>query len=524
MSNNDAVINVLPEKTELSFDRKATMTVSERAVSSESSLPAAKLHGLRGLRGLRRRTTTGFESNNEISIAYDGEEDTVNSLGKVYDRVLNFHRITRYAVYILPVSILLAIPLIIFATVAKGARAQGCQLLGLFVWLQVCWSALWFSKLVAQCLPYIFRFLCGFISSGTRKYHTILKALEIPLSLVFWTIISYATVPVIQTFDKPQEFAWVKTLGRVFLASIAVSCMFLAEKFIVQLIGITYHRKQFSARIKDSKKRVRMLDILYEASRKIFPAYCPEFINEDYIILTGLDKDKDPQAASNLKALGALGWVSDGVTTAFGNMASEITGQQVFNPTAAHNMVVEALESRASSEALARRLWMSFVAKDEDALRLQDIVEILGVQRRKEAEEIFELLDVDMNGDISLEEMVLMVAEIGRERKDMSRSMHDVNQAVRIFDRFLIILTLIFIGVIYGESLYSKYILSKKMLTSDFHSRILFAIFCKISCNYRYADCCCIFRAGWYGSRIPWLLHIPFRQTSLRCWRSCAHQ
>lgn len=49
------------------------------------------------------------------------------------------------------------------------------------------------SKIVSRFLPVVFQFVAGVVSSGTRKYALILKALEIPLSLVGWALTSLAT-------------------------------------------------------------------------------------------------------------------------------------------------------------------------------------------------------------------------------------------------------------------------------------------------------------------------------------------
>ena len=51
------------------------------------------------------------------------------------------------------------------------------------------------------------------------------------------------------------------------------------------------------------------------------------------------------------------------------------------------SVVVEALERNKSSEALAKRLWMSFVVEGKDALYQEDVEEVLGHDRVAEAEE-----------------------------------------------------------------------------------------------------------------------------------------
>lgn len=245
---------------------------------------------------LGRRKTTG--SLNGIdgpgALADDSDEDALTKIGNFLSKIHSASIITRYALYILPVSALLAIPLIIFATVKADERADGIRLLGLFIWIEVIWLALWVCKLVAQTVPLIFQMACGLISTGIRKYSLVLKALEIPLSVFFWTIVAWGTSSLIYVFDQgkhldqatgtmiqPQDKDWVKTVQMVFKAGIIVAAIFLVEKTIMQLVSINYHRKQYDHKIRESKRMIRMLDLLYDASRKLFPEFCREFQEED---------------------------------------------------------------------------------------------------------------------------------------------------------------------------------------------------------------------------------------------------
>lgn len=99
------------------------------------------------------------------------------------------------------------------------------------------------------------------------------------------------------------------------------------------------------------------------------------------------------------------------------------------------------------SAALAKRLWMSFVIEGRDTLHHDDIVDVLGPEHEDEAEECFTVLDRDGNGDVSLEEMILTITEIGRERKSIASSLHDVDQAINVLDRLL--LGVCFIAIIF---------------------------------------------------------------------------
>jgi hypothetical protein len=424
-------------------EKGPTINITSMGSETDTDKPTPKISPIGRRRTLATASQPGGIGN------YDGEQDSVNHLGKIYAKVLNFNVVTRNFIYILPLSIALAIPIIIFATVAKDTRAGGVRLLGLFVWLEVMWWCLWATKLLAQLLPYLFQFLCGFVSSGTRKYRLVIRALEIPISLLLWAITCWATVPVITIFDDDKQFHWVTVFQRALLASIAVAALFLGEKLIIQLIGINYHRRQFNARVNDSKHKVRMLDSLYAASTALFPAYCPEFKHEDYIILTGVDSRKSKDG--NAQFVGRLAKVGENMHSVVGNVAGEFTGTQNFNPNAAHNVVIEALEMKTSSEALGRRLWLSLVEEGKDALYRNDIQDILGAHRKEEAEDIFNTLDTDQNGDISLDEMIMMVTDIATERKAIARSMHDVGQAVKVLDRFLSAMVLLALGIIYGK-------------------------------------------------------------------------
>lgn len=268
------------------------------------------------------------------------------------------------------------------------------------------------------------------------------------MSLVGWAMASLLTYKVISIQSPNQEQKWDSIMIKLLSAALISSMIYLGEKFIIQLISISYHARSFDRRIRESKRNVFLLGLLYDASRALFPEYCKEFAEEDYLINDSLDAFLSSKSgvflghnrsgsATPRRIIGDVTRVGDKITSIFGNIASEITGKQVFNPTSAHSIVVEALERTKSSEALARRLWMSFVVEGRDALYPDDIAEVLGQGRKTEADECFLALDQDGNGDISLDEMVLKVVEIGRDRKSIANSMRDVGQAIGVLDSVL---------------------------------------------------------------------------------------
>ncbi|KAI9846805.1 MAG: hypothetical protein M1837_003654 [Sclerophora amabilis] len=423
----------------------------------------------------RRRAPVTNEDRAKERGKYGEEAATVTTMGKIYDKILNFSIVTRYFLYVLPLAILIAVPIVVAATVNPKAVIGEVTVIRIFIWVEIVWLSVWIAKLFAQALPGIFEFLCGIVSSGTRKYALAIKALEIPISLAAWALVCLVTFKPVTTPPAPKptnpkvpppsnEKPWQGVLYHVLWAAFISSMVFLLEKMLVQLISISYHRKQFNGKIQESKHNIHLLSLLYDASRTLFPAYGNDFAEEDYIIndsiTAGGSKSGGHQrsgSATPMRLLRDVGRVGDKITSAFGNIAHEITGKQVFNPNSAHSVVVEALEKNKSSEALAKRIWMSFVVEGRDALYEEDIVEVLGSQRHDEAVEAFAAIDRDGNGDISLDEIIMTVVDFGRERHSIANSMHDVDQAINVLDGLLCTVCFIIIVFIFVAFLNSNF-------------------------------------------------------------------
>lgn len=399
-----------------------------------------------------------------------GEDNGLNAMGRLYNKIVGFSTITRYLVYVVPVAMFLAVPLVVIPvtghyddTFVGGSGPNAPRLFDLFLWIEVSWLCLWGGKIVAHLLPHVFMFFCGVVSSGTRKYATVIKNMEMPISLFIWALASWLVFRF--RFDGDEGFQWVYVIVRILGSLFVASCVLLGEKFIIQLISISYHQRSFANRIKDSKREIHLLGLMYEASRTLFPMYCNDFAEEDYVIndtieslLAGKKRRRGHKKSGSVtpmnlvgEAVGGVGRLGDKITSVFGNLASEITGKEVFNPNSAHSVVIEALEKVRSSEALARRIWMSFVVEGNESLYPEDVIEVLGPGHHEDALECFEAVDGDENGDISLDEMVRKVVEIGKERKAITNSMKDIGQALRVLDSILLFIVLIITIIIFCE-------------------------------------------------------------------------
>ncbi|CAN8104045.1 unnamed protein product [Discula destructiva] len=471
--------------------RRQAQTINDMSGSSSNIEPSEKKSGLfhrksktdadaqAGVIGRRRAVKKlGEQGRNRTW----GDDNGLNAMGRIYNRIVSFSPVTKYMVYVVPVALLLAIPLIVLPLTGNMDITVGNaksttdhpnppSLFYLFLWIEVSWLTLWGGKIVAQLLPAVFMFFCGVVSTGTRKYATVIRNLEYPISLLLWALASW----LLFKFKFPDaSYTWVDVIVKILGSLWVSSCVLLGEKFIIQLISISYHQRSFAMRIKDSKRDIHLLGLMYEASRTLFPMYCDEFAEEDYVIndsieamLLGNKKkrrafhNKSGSITPNLNAhriVGEVGRFGDKITSAFGNIASEITGKEVFKPNSAHAIVVEALEKGSSSEALARRIWMSFVCEGNDSLYMDDVVEVLGPGHVEDAEECFNGLDADENGDISLDEMVRKVVEMGKERKAITNSMKDIGQALKVLDSILLFIVLMIVIIIFLSFFQSSFV------------------------------------------------------------------
>ena len=195
---NDATIDIpltpIPSRGQTGarkLDSSVSIPAYPQPADGYEDEKAAQEGGGKGGRRRKRINTTDARQ------AEDPADGTIIRMGRFYTAILNFSVITRYFLYVLPLAALLAIPIIIGATAAPNAKIGGVRIVWFFTWIEVVWLSLWISKIVAHFLPIIFQFLCGIVSSGTRKYALILSALEIPLSLVGWSVASLASfIPV----------------------------------------------------------------------------------------------------------------------------------------------------------------------------------------------------------------------------------------------------------------------------------------------------------------------------------------
>ena len=241
---------------------------------------------------------------------------------------------------------------------------------------------------------------------------------------------------------------WQRIVHRIQGALLSCSLILLGERTLIQYVSIDYHRKQFEAKIRETKAGYALLGQLYEVSRKRNPEFEGDFAECDQKIQDV--SDPDPQIMEPLGPARSEA-ASPFSRFALRQVARELAGKNVSAEDRAHSIITQALENPQSTTALAHRLWMSFALPDQTALSRADFAEILGSERFTVAENAFDLLDRDGNEDITFEELKLAIARWGQDRKSINKSIHDVDHAIQALDGMLVVVVFLLSIVVFGK-------------------------------------------------------------------------
>ena len=199
-------------------------------------------------------------------------------------------------------------------------------------------------------------------------------------------------------------------------------------------VSIHYHYRAGGEKIKHSKDMQNALMTLYEASVYLHPVNGGHFDEEDRIIRNAkgdLNAAERVRATTYLARMGIDGYK---VASFFGNFFADDPNSHWMRPASSYATVERALSNPNSAAALAKRIWVSLAVSGAKTLKPEDIAEVLGPFRAEESKAIFKILDENESGDIQLEEMVGIISESGRVRRDIYRNMHDINHCINTFD------------------------------------------------------------------------------------------
>ncbi|GAB1315562.1 hypothetical protein MFIFM68171_05772 [Madurella fahalii] len=353
------------------------------------------------------------------------------------------------------VGVLLAIPVIVINGEEISAKAnidlddflaqQTRQLVYyIFGWLFVSWIGLAISYLIGTALPYLFRFVARYVNPAHMRYWRILRTMRRPICVVGVVTTSYIAFAALIFYNRnnlaiaydvaEEDLVWIDMIEDFLQQGWLWAWFYLGEKVVMLYITIHFHFRSDLGRITHSKDMHNTLMALYEASVYLYPIGTPEFSEEDILIGNATGSEHGEYRVRATRYLSRLGIDTYALTSFFGNFLSGDPKSHWLRPGSSYATVERALANPKSAAALARRIWMSIVPVGKETLTAQDIAEVLGPFRKEEAQGYFKALDEGEIGDIRLEEMEWTVAEAGRIRHNIYKSMHNADHCINTFD------------------------------------------------------------------------------------------
>jgi len=206
---------------------------------------------------------------------------------------------------------------------------------------------------------------------------------------------------------------------------------------VVLFLRIHYQNRSLVLKTTVSKEHVWALALLYEASRALVHPFSKVLKSEDVII----DAANFPVAGGFHQAparamYNTTRW-TDSLVAFYGKVVNRHPTKQWLKPTSPYSVVIKALESDVSSEALGRRIWRSFTLNGHKTLVLANFTHAFGPHRRADAEKCFQIFDQNENGDLHEDEMLMSIVETGRIRRANIQGLSDMNYAIKTFDYML---------------------------------------------------------------------------------------
>lgn len=374
----------------------------------------------------------------EKAAVYNPPEDPNTKLSVFIKRLHDSSFIVRYFTYIVPVVLLLLVPLLVGALAFPNANVGGVELLWFSVWLEIVWLTLWAGRIVSKLLPIPIGVLASIFTNNAKKWRDCAKQLEIHATIFFWWLgVEISFLPTMKNHHIDHDSrtrTWESTLNRIIISFFVWTVLNLIEKFIIQLIAISFHTRTYADRIEINKFQIGSLTKLYGFSRERITNVDEDFEDksaqpqEDS---TGFRTPKRYAGRAQRVAKSALNKVGD----VAGAVAADFTGRKATNSTHPHTVVLTLLRSTSGCQLLARRLYRTFARDGFDTVFSGDLKEAF--DNNEEADAAFAMFDRDMNGDISMEELEAACVEIGRERKSITASLKDLDSVVSRLDNVL---------------------------------------------------------------------------------------
>ncbi|KAL2754871.1 hypothetical protein ACRALDRAFT_1077087 [Sodiomyces alcalophilus JCM 7366] len=363
-------------------------------------------------------------------------------------------RAFRYFLYLLPGAALLLIPILMghyIATAATVGGENGVALMWFGIWLMVVWCTLWGTRMLTSLMPFLFGGFATLLgSTNNKKWKGIGRNLELHTSLFIWMLIVLVTFRPINNIGRedPAIFlSWMDIVNKVIIALFVLATLNWIEKICMQQIATSFHQRTYAQRIETNKSNINYLVHLY--------AYARERIAHEDPIWDTTDNAMDPPPGRTpMAALHHVRHIFNKAGVVANRVGNDFIGRKsTFNHD--KNIVTELLRNTSSSHTLGRLIFRSLVNSDHETVYPEDVAAAFATP--EEAEEAFNIFDKDLNGDISIEEMEIVVNDIHLERKAIAASLKDLDSVIKKLDRvflfiIFIIAIIVFIAILSGSA------------------------------------------------------------------------
>jgi hypothetical protein len=118
----------------------------------------------------------------------------------------------RYALYIVPLSLVLAVPLGV-ALLRDGRSSDGLPgytVVGMdekrfWILAESIWTGLWLCRAVAYVLPRIMKYFQGEVKLGSPQYNQLLAEIQRSVSLLLWMALNMVVVTLVSFHAPPLQ-------------------------------------------------------------------------------------------------------------------------------------------------------------------------------------------------------------------------------------------------------------------------------------------------------------------------------
>ncbi|KAI9618955.1 hypothetical protein H4Q26_012212 [Puccinia striiformis f. sp. tritici PST-130] len=264
---------------------------------------------------------------------------------------------------------------------------------------------------------------------------------KIALSLTsYWATLLVMFLPVFPFRNDPQldYFHWIK---RVTGALFGTGLVLLAEKILLQIVKINFHRTSLQDRLEENDKALRALDKLaaakdaakmHKKSSHFAFGTSLRFLVPEGVSAAELTSELQAEALKKKKRPVNLSSMTDQITQV---IAQATLKDGMRNADASLDAATH------SAKKLARKLFEG-LDEDKGGVLTRDEFEPY-FKNPADAAEAFKVFDKDGNGDIDRKEMRNAVSRIYRERRALATSLKDMSSAVSKLDGVLVVLALL---------------------------------------------------------------------------------